>query len=521
MSSNESNELSGNVPGEPTDNTSPGSGAEPTTEPSWSRRTFLRAAALGAAVTGAMLIDKDRAGRLHLGGAAALANDLSDYPCTANDIDVGTGTVVNEPCACTNTFNAQVAFPVTNRTSALRYCVTLHLPGGFGVPSQDVVLSTQSGSTTVPSNSTVMMFGQVVGFPCNPTGGVVCIGQPGTIRGKCDPGTCATIAFNTSAQSPCPDDSPPGGQCRHQQVCIQAFGASLTCVDNCTNRNPTNCNVGCGQTLSLLATASGASQGATAGTYSFNVTRPDGTHVTGSPITGTSPRCFTDATPQQGTYTLTVGDSAGCVRTATTSVSVQTVSPPTLTQQGTPDCNGNTTFTASPCPPVSGITYTLEQVNCSTGAFIGTLGNYNANTCTWTAQLTRGQTTCVRIRASNGNSACDVFSNMVQVVVPTSVTLAMGNPTQANCSGVVTLTATAGGGTGSYTFTFREGTTTITTGITGSGNSRTLTLQPQLNGQCRTITVSVVDSNNCPSTPANVKQSFSQCVVLTNDCAPE
>src|SRR5205085_1559525 len=52
----------------------------------------------------------------------------------------------------------------------------------------------------------------------------------------CDPGTCTTISWNTSpGQAACTtaDQNPPGGQCRHQQVCVIGFGAQLSCTANC------------------------------------------------------------------------------------------------------------------------------------------------------------------------------------------------------------------------------------------------------------------------------------------------
>src|SRR5262245_9946735 len=111
-----------------TTETTPAPEAEETTRPSWSRRTFLRAAALGAAVTGALLTDRDERGHLHLGGAAAFAHDLSGLQCTANDVRIiGPGVILNEPCNCTGTFNALVSFNIENNAGTERYCLTLHL----------------------------------------------------------------------------------------------------------------------------------------------------------------------------------------------------------------------------------------------------------------------------------------------------------------------------------------------------------------------------------------------------------
>src|SRR5919199_1767530 len=149
----EINEFSDSVPTEPAESASETNDiALP--KPGWSRRTFLKAAALGAA--GAALLNKGGSGSggiagWHLGAAPALANDLSNYPCTAQDVNVLPGTVINEPCAansCNGTFCALVAFPVQNSTSTGRYCITLHLVGAAGVPSQDVLLRTEYAHPT-------------------------------------------------------------------------------------------------------------------------------------------------------------------------------------------------------------------------------------------------------------------------------------------------------------------------------------------------------------------------------------
>ena len=72
------------------------------------------------------------------------------------------------------------------------------------------------------------MYGTIPNFPCNT--GLVCFGSAGVVRGKCAPGTCTTISWNTSngsAGCTTADQNPPGGQCRHQQVCVIGFGATL------------------------------------------------------------------------------------------------------------------------------------------------------------------------------------------------------------------------------------------------------------------------------------------------------
>jgi hypothetical protein len=340
--------LSRDMPEEPAGSTGAAAavpGADPAPDPAWSRRTFLKAAALGTAVAGSLLLDRDRMGRLGLGGTAALANDLSTFPCTANDIDVSTGSVINEPCSCTagGTFEAVVQFEVTNKNNASRYCITLHLNNGT-----DVVLYDKNGNSVISGFTTQTMYGTFLKFPCNSGGTKICFGDAnGVGRGKCDPGQCSTISFNTSANADCPNDKPPGGQCRHIQVCVEGFGASLSCASGCggtPSTGPSYCSVECGKSLYLLATASGASQGATAGSYTFTLTGPGGYTATKS---GSSPQCFEVTAPQTGTYTLTVTDNKGCTRTATTSVTVQSIKA-SLSLASTLACdNGVLTFKAS------------------------------------------------------------------------------------------------------------------------------------------------------------------------------
>src|SRR5205823_1877767 len=92
--------------------------------------------------------------------------------------------------------------------------------------------------------------------------------------GKCLPGTCTTISWNTSpTASGCTiaDQSPPGGQCRHQQVCVVGFGARLSCI--------ANCSVTCGESSTLHACVDGP---ANRGPYSFVVTGSDGSSQTQS-----------------------------------------------------------------------------------------------------------------------------------------------------------------------------------------------------------------------------------------------
>jgi hypothetical protein len=455
------------------------------------RRRFLTAAALGTAA--AALLNKGNGGYLSFGPALALANDLSGNPCTAQDVTVAPQAfVVNEPCTCTGTtFTASVSFVVSNHTGTSRYCVTLHIPAGFGVPAQDVVLTGPTGNE-IQAGQTITMTGQVTGFPCNV--GEVCIGSPGSDgRRKCEPNTCLTVAWNTSPNAACPDTSPPGGQCRHQRICILGFGATLACTAGCTPS--------CGGTATLRACVTAP---ATRGPFTFTLVGSDGSTQTQSGVagdaSGTTCVNFTVTVSQSTTYTLTVTDKDGCTRTATTTLTTQTLTKPTVSA-GTPSCTGQVTLTASPC--TAGITYTFKD-----GGTV--LGTGDAN-CQLTTTLSPGDHS-ITVTASNGTTACDVTSNALTVHINEAVTATLGAP-QSGCSGVVTLLATAGGGSDSYTFTF-NGASGGT--VTGNGSTRTITFQPQLDGVCRKVSVTVTDTAGCSATSG--EQSFSQCVTTTTGC---
>ena len=286
------------------------------------------------------------------GAGRATANDLSNYPCTAGDVEIiGVGTVVNEPCSCTpgSMFEARVQFTVRNNTSTGRYCIALHLVPDGGVVTQpiDVILRDANGNSTAPGKSggdrykDTIMYGTIPNFPCNT--GLVCFGSSGVTRGKCAPNTCTTISWNTSpgnAACTVADETPPGGQCRHQQVCIQGYGATLQCV--------ANCDVACGSSTTLRACVLGP---VNRGPYTLTVAGDDGSSQTQSTFGDASGTACVDfvVSPTKSpktTYTLTVTDKDGCTRTATTSVNV-TPTTATITPPANPACNGVLTYSAS------------------------------------------------------------------------------------------------------------------------------------------------------------------------------
>lgn len=304
-------------------------------------------------------------------GGLAIANDLSDYPCTAGDVEiVGTGTVVNEPCNCTagGTFSAKVQFTVRNNTSTGRYCIALHLVPDGSVISQpvDVILKDANGVSTAPGKSgsakykDTIMFGTIPNFPCNQ--GAVCFGDAGVVRGKCLPGHCTTISWNTSngaANCTTADENPPGGQCRHQQVCVLGFGATLACK--------ANCDIVCGTTSTLRACVTAPTD---RGPFSLKVQGDDGSTQTQSAFGDASGETCLDFTVSptkspKTTYTLTVTDKDGCTRTATSSVNV-TATTMSLTGPSTAPCNGLYTVTASANFSACTFAWTIDGVSLAT-----------------------------------------------------------------------------------------------------------------------------------------------------------
>jgi hypothetical protein len=298
-------------------------------------------------------------GRMAFAPLSAFANDLSTSPCTANDVQIiGTGVVTNEPCVCTGTFRAEVTFTVRNITSADRFCVAIHLPDG-----RDILLENAEGNSTAFGKAQgedfrdTQMTGFLQDFPCG--GGTVCFGQEGVIRGKCDPGTCATVAWSTSqgaANCTTPDEKPPGGQCRHQQICIQGFGINAECATGaCAVRTLTNgcCTVDCGAALNVKITASGQSGEPCTTPLTISVKRPGETTFTNVTLNGSG--CYVDPSPVQGTYTFRATDCHGCFRETTLAVCVTQITVGAPVRVNNP-CSGIVTFRAG---PVTGATGTV------------------------------------------------------------------------------------------------------------------------------------------------------------------
>jgi hypothetical protein len=443
------------------------------------RRSFLKAAAAGAAGLGAIGLSK----------FTVSAHTDTSSSCTAGDIEVTGGTIINEPCSCTTggTFEAIAAFQVTNNNNAARNCITLHLGTGGSLAGRDYLLVDSAGSSNISGNGTSkVMFANLGILPCN-------FGR------ECYAGS--VVAFRTAQNQQNPTcDGPltryPGGQCRRLEICIIGFSASLVCA--------TTCDALCGGSLNLVASATGGTAGAT-NLYTFSLTDPNGTVV--ETRTGvTSPQTFTVASVINGTYTLTVTDSKGCTRTATRALTTTSIAKPVATA-GTPNCDGLVNYAVT--GPVAGITYTWFEVNCATGAVIGSaLGTGTTLAKTWP----KGTTHCVIVVASNGTTACDQASNPVSVTIASQVVLTLGDFAQTNCTGAGTFTATATGGTGPYTFRW-----TIDD-VVQADTDNVLSVTAILDGSCHKYQVAVTDSAGCAGDGARTK-FITQCVTTTT-CTP-
>ncbi len=441
------------------------------------RRNFLAAAALGSAA--AAFVQKTGSGLsgVRLGPLPAFADNLSGLNCTANDVRiVGPGIILNEPCDCTGTFNAQVQFRVINNTGTTRYCVKVHFcPGTNGFDPGDILIG------DIPRKSDALYTVTIPNYPCG--SGLVCFGAcgPGVdeITGlpdcsfpkgtPCPAGQCCTtISWDVNPGCPA---SVITSKCRHQQVCIQGRGgATLDCNTSLAGVQ-TNCAVECGATTTVRLCTSEA---ASFGPFTFVL------HVPGQPdqtFTGPGPCHDFTVGPITATTTIT-GDVTSndlCKKSASVTLTTTPVAAP-IVSAGIPDCNGAVTFAVTNCN--SALTYTFQEVtDCSaTGTTIGlsqTVAGCPASATFTFAPGATDTTHCVR------------------------------------CDGVVTLVATASGGVPPYSFVF-NGATGV---VSGTGNTRTIVIQPILDGVCHSVTVTVTDSRGCSATSAAV--SWSSCVTTT------
>ena len=470
--------------------------------PAWSRRTFLKAAALGTAAAALLHKGGDGGlGNLSFGPLSALADDLSKSQCTANDVRInGPGVILNEPCDCSGTFTAQVLFNVTNNAANSNWCVTLHLApttvNGQPFNPGDIVVAEE-----IKGKSTGDYIATIANYPCG--SGLTCFGDPVPdtySKGPCPSARCSTVSYYVNQPSSCP--APAGtkvtSKCRHQQICIQGRGNATLDCNTSESGVQTNCPVDCGgNTTVRLCTTGGPAP------YTFTLKvpgQPDQVRTSSNLCEDFSVTLGAGQDPVTITGTVKDSGSPSCTDTVTTTLVPQTPEAPTLEITAGPDCNGE--VTVSVVDPVAGTTYEFFEGSESLGSGDGT-----SITKTYALPETGSDEHCISATATKGGCTSEP-SDDVCFDIYSAVTAALGAP-QSDCSGVVTLLATAGGGQGGYSFQFNGASGTVS----GSGNTRTLTLDPQLDNACRTVTVTVTDSATCSATSA--PRSFKQCVTTT------
>lgn len=348
--------------------------AVPTPQAGWSRRTFFKAAAIGAAA--ATFVGRDGAGHLRLGAASASAANLV---CRAGDIEVSGGEAINEPCTCTGSFVPQFRFFVSNQNNANRTCITLILGANSSsncsfLAGARLLLFAESGPNAGKSflsgfQSNVPM----VGTPVDANGNPISI--------PCNFGQCcfteSAVAFRTAQNQSDTTCAAPlnigdfaPAQCRKSTICLTGFGVQVACSDaNCSTgtalstgstaqdcASASTCTVACGGALYLKATAIGGSDPSCTTltvslsgpgiTGSLAPTSSVTTIENGAPVTTA---CFTvpAAQVQTGCYTVTATDCKGCTRSAKINVAAGSITA-SLGVSGNTGCTaGVLTFTAS------------------------------------------------------------------------------------------------------------------------------------------------------------------------------
>jgi hypothetical protein len=164
----------------------------------------------------------------------------------------------------------------------------------------------------------------------------------------------------------------------------------------------------------------------------------------------------------------------------------------------TPDCGGTATLRLCATGGVAPYTFSLSD---GTNTLQPT--SVSGNCATFTVTVTQ-TTTFTGTVTDSDSPPCPQQSNAITLTV-TPVQTPTLVQTSANCAGVVVLTATAVGGN-------QTGDQFIFGGASGTVSGNTITLQPQLDGVCRTVTVKL-RRGTCESGEASY--SFSQCVTTS------
>jgi hypothetical protein len=477
----------------------------------FSRRTFLKAAALGTAA--AALLNRDALGNLDFGASSAFADNLSTLGCTANDVQLlGAGQILNEPCNCApgTSFTAQVAIPIFNNSSSDRNCVQLHLCDTLVSisPTQTVTLSfpdpillTSSIAGKTTSTVTVSL-----GWFCGL--GNVCFGSPVTFNNAgnptCTGACCIVITWRVPGQDTnCNNKvSYIKSKCGMPGVfCITGRQNGLICNGNC--------GAGCGGVSTLVASQTG---GGAPFVFCLN---SDATSTACQTVTSGLGGTVSFMVTTTSCTTYTVVETAGtgtaiCHVTKLLTLCPSPLGSLTVTAPSTADCSGTFCVTAT----VSGADKYCFSVGTTT--LCSTTTNVNCYT------VTPGLTSqAVTISVVGSNAAGCTSPGAATVTVNPVITVSLSSPTASTCAALsastVTFTASASGGTGSgfaFQYVIKGCTSTVTSPVTGS----TLLWSPTLDACCYTILATATDSNSCPSSNT-ASASVEQCVNTFFSCA--
>ena len=415
-------------------------------KPGWNRRTFLKAAALGTAAAALLGRSSGDGGGLSFGAASALAHEDTKSACTAQDIEVLGGQIINEPCACAEggTFQAIAKFTVINQNNATRKCITLHLGSGGLFGGKDFLLKDENGSSNISGHGTTKeMFANLGEVPCN-------------FAQECYANS--VIAFQTAknqSDDACPEGGItkyPGGQCRRQTICITGFGVNVACAgNNCAATGAANagttcltapsCTVPCGSDLNLAVTAvGGTADCAATNPPTVTLTPPGG----GTPLQPTSQSVLTDPTTgitrrtacftvpagsvQPGCYTVTAIDCSPeqCTRTAVINVAAGSITAGLAFSPANTACgNGQVTFTGSATDnatgaALSGCSFRFKVDN---GDYVNG-GGTNGNEFVFEPTVTGGalDTACHTVTVEANCSGCtDTESRTISQCVQSTV----------------------------------------------------------------------------------------------------
>ena len=310
------------------ESTAAGPIAEVTEKQSVQRRTLLKAAAVGTTVAAF-------AARDGFTPYTALADDLSTFQCTANDVRIiGAGQIINEPCDCNGTFNAVVNFTVENNAASDRGCITLHLVPNSVFAGGDILLQ-----GTIAGKTTQVMQGTINNYPCG--AGRQCFGSAsGDGRNRCSAGECSTVSWTVPGQDTCPPARQISSKCRHQQICIQGRGAASMA---CSGSN--SCEVPCGTNATLTLSTTGGPAPYTYKVFdsannlidSFGPTNDLSHEFSVGPITGNA--SFYGTVTDSGSPSCT--DASNSVDVTTTAITVD------VTVAGDENCDGLLTYSAA------------------------------------------------------------------------------------------------------------------------------------------------------------------------------